>query len=597
MPFHPSDTLASVVDRLLIAAFEACGFDSRGVRAVPAQRPDLADLQCNGAMPLAGALKRSPRDVAGEVVERLAGLGEEIAREARSYPSVFASIDVAGAGFINMRLSPGFLSAVAERQLADPSNGIVRQVPERIVIDFGGPNVAKPLHVGHLRSLVLGESLRRILIAQGHDVIGDVHLGDWGLQMGMLIAELPLLWPELAQDGAWRDQPPFDMAQLQAIYPRVAAECKADPDRMAIARAATARLQAGDPLSMHLWEAIRAVSLAAQTRDFAALDAHFDELNGESHVQHLIPGMVADLVSRGVAQTSEGALVIEVAEDTDDSPMPPLLIEKSDGAALYATTDLATIVDRRDRLHPQRIVYVVDQRQSLHFRQVFRGAAKAGFSTGIELIHVGFGTVNGADGKPYKTRDGGVARLEDLLADAIERARARRAEDARPESAEQDPEALARTVGIAAVKFADLSTYRTSGYIFDADRMVSFEGRTGPYVQYACVRISSILDRATTQGIAAGAIAVVEPAERALVLLCARFPDVLASAAHRYAPNDLADFAFDLAQAFSRFYTECPVLAAADAEVRASRLSLATLTRDVLVNALHLLGIRVPDRM
>ena len=592
MPFRASDTLTSVVDRLLIAAFEACGLDSRGVRAVPAQRPELADLQCNAIMPLAGALKRPPRELAEKVIARLI----ELTNTAGSALAVFSSVEMAGPGFINMRLSAAFLSALATHQLASPRHGIVPQAPERIVIDFGGPNVAKPLHVGHLRSLVLGESLRRILIAQGHEVVGDVHLGDWGLQMGMLIAELPLLWPELAQDGPWRDQPPFDMAQLQAIYPRVAADCKADAERMAVARAATARLQAGDPASMHLWEAIRAVSLAAQTRDFAALDAHFDELNGESHVQHLIPGMVADLVSRGIAQTSEGALVIEVAEEKDDSPMPPLLIEKSDGAALYATTDLATIVDRRDRLHPRRIVYVVDQRQSLHFRQVFRGAAKAGISTGIELVHVGFGTVNGADGKPYKTRDGGVARLEDLLADAIERARARRAEDARPEAADQDLDDLARTVGIAAVKFADLSTYRTSGYIFDADRMVSFEGRTGPYVQYACVRISSILDRAASQGLAAGAMAVVEPAERALVLLCARFPDAVASAAYRYAPNDIADFAFDLAQAFSRFYTECPVLAAADAEVAASRLSLATLTRDVLVNALNLLGIRVPDR-
>jgi arginyl-tRNA synthetase len=574
-------SLTSSVDRLLVQAFQSAGFDTVGVRAVPAQRADLADLQCNAIMPLAGALKRPPRELAAAVVEHL-----------RQH-TAFASIDVAGPGFINMRLSEAFLSECAMQQWQDAEAGIVTQPRQRIVIDFGGPNVAKPLHVGHLRSLVIGESLRRILQALGHDVVSDVHLGDWGLQMGMLISELPLLWPELAAPGAWHEAPPFDMDQLQAIYPRVAAACKADPDRMALARAATARLQAGDPASMALWEVVRRVSLDAQSRDFATLDAHFDELNGESLVQPLIPPMIDALKARGVAVESEGALVVEVARDDDASPMPPLLLAKSDGAALYATTDLATILDRRQRLAPSRIVYVVDQRQSLHFQQVFRAAERAGFAEGIELVHVGFGTVNGKDGKPYKTRDGGVARLDELLADAVERARVRGGD----ESGEGADDALARAIGIAAVKFADLSTYRTSGYVFDAERMVSFEGRTGPYVQYACVRIASILDRATEQGYAPGAIAVREPAERALVLLCARLPEVLASTAAGYAPNELADFAFALAQAFSRFYSECPVIAAEDADGRASRLALCALTRHVLARALFLLGIEVPERM
>lgn len=581
MPSHMEATLFAHIDRLLADAFSACGLDADGVRAVPAQRPELGDLQCNAVMALAGRLRRPPRPLAEEVAARLAPLED------------FTEVSVAGPGFINLRLSNRVLSTFAAVQASAPHAGIQQQSAETIVIDFGGPNVAKPLHVGHLRSLVLGESLRRILTAQGHRVIGDVHLGDWGLQMGMLISEALVLWPEMAEDGPWRDRPPFDMQTLQELYPRVAAACKADPARMALARAATAELQAGSERHMRIWEVVRRVSLDAQVRDFATLDAHFDELLGESHVQPLIPGMIADLVARGVAVRSDGALVIEVARD-DESPMPPLLLEKSDGAALYATTDLATILDRRRRHHPSRIVYVVDQRQSLHFAQVFRAAGAAGFAEGITLVHVGFGTVNGSDGKPYKTRDGGVAQLRDLLADALDKARARQSGDALPEG---EAAALAATIGIAAVKFADLSTYRTSGYVFDAERMVSFEGRTGPYVQYACVRIASILEKARREGVVAGAIDVREPTERELVLLCARLPDVVASAAARYAPNEIADFAYELAQAFSRFYAVCPVLAASHADERASRLALSSLTLGVLSEALDLLGIRVPERM
>jgi len=576
MPNGPT-TLISQVEQWLVSAFADAGLDTHGVRAVPAQRPDLADLQCNAIMPLAASLKRPPRELAEEVAARL-----------RRQPA-FASVDIAGPGFINLRLSARLLAEAAQRQLADAGAGLVAQPRERIVIDFGGPNVAKPLHVGHLRSLVIGESLRRILVALGHDVISDVHLGDWGLQMGMLISELPLLWPELAVPGAWRDAPPFDMDQLQSIYPRVAAACKADAERMALARAATARLQAGDTASVALWEVIRRVSLDAQRRDFALLDAHFDELHGESLVQPLIPAMIDDLLARGIAKPSEGALVVEVAESGDDAPVPPLLLAKSDGAALYATTDLGTILDRQRRLAPQRIVYVVDQRQSLHFEQVFRAARKAGYAEGMALVHVGFGTVNGPDGKPYKTRDGGVARLGELLADAVERARERRGDDTGEDAAE--------AIGVGAVKFADLSTYRTSGYVFDPERMVSFEGRTGPYVQYACVRIGSILEKAHAQGISPGPVFVVEPAERSLVLLCARLPEVAGSAAANYAPNELAELAFALAQAFSRFYGECPVLGSDDAKVRASRLTLCMLARHVLSRALYFLGIAIPKRM
>ncbi|MDQ0473099.1 arginine--tRNA ligase [Labrys wisconsinensis] len=601
MPDSQEPTLVSRIDGLLEAAFRACGLPTETARAVPGTRPELADLQCNGALPLAKSLGRPPREIAAEVAARL------------KESDAFASVEVAGPGFINLRLSAGLLAQSAEAQLAAEGAGIVHQTPQRILLDFGGPNVAKPLHVGHLRSLVIGESLRRILSAQGHHALSDVHLGDWGLQMGMLISEIRRRWPDLPcfvpddvppgpslPEGSL----PLDMDDLQRLYPEAAAACKVDPERMAEAREATAALQAGHRGYTLLWRALRTISLDAQRRDFDTLEAHFDLLLGESDVQPLIPGMIADLTARGIAVESEGALVIEVARNSDAKPMPPLLLAKSDGAALYATTDLATILDRMRRDAPERIVYVVDQRQALHFEQVFRAAHRAGFADGVDLVHAGFGTVNGPDGKPYKTREGGVAQLADLLSDAIEKAReqveARERGDGEQASdpiAAEDRETLARLVGLAAVKFADLSTYRTSGYVFDPDRMVSFLGRTGPYVQYACVRIGSILRNAEAQGYAAGAIAVDAPAERALVLECARFPEVVASAAANLAPNEVADYVFGLAQSFSRFYTDCPVLQAESDAVRASRLALSVLARRVLAKGLDLLGIAVPDRM
>ncbi len=570
-------SLTSLVDDLLADAFAAGSLPIEGARAARAARPELADLQCNGAMALGKALGRNPRDIAAEVAERLRGR------------AAFAEASVAGPGFINLRLSDGFLADCATSQAASAELGIAQLATGPVILDFGGPNVAKPLHVGHLRALVIGESLRRILVAQGVHTISDIHLGDWGLQMGMLIAGIRRLWPGMAADAL----PSLGMDDLQRLYPEAAAACRADPARMEEARAATAALQSGEADAHAIWQSLRRVSLAAQQRDIELLGAHFDLLLGESDVQALIPPMIDDLRARGIAVESEGALIIEVAEPDEARPMPPLLLVKSDGAALYATTDLATIVARKRDQDPARILYVVDQRQALHFEQVFRAARKAGIAGGIELVHVGFGTVNGPDGKPYKTREGGVAQLSDLLGDAIGKARERLPET--PPGL--DREQLARLVGLAAVKFADLSSFRTSGYIFDAERLVSFEGRTGPYVQYACVRIDSVLARAQAQGARSGRIAVIAAAERGLVLECARLPDVVASASRNLAPNEIADYVFSLAQAFSRFYTDCPVLAAADDAERASRLALCGLARTVLAKGLWLLGIAVPERM
>lgn len=581
-------TLAGQIDQLLAAAFRACGFAATGARALPSARPELGDMQCNGALPLARALGRPARDIALEIAVRL-----------RAGPG-FEAVEVAGAGFINLRLSAALLAGHAQRQLDAEGAGIVRAAPQCVLLDFGGPNVAKPLHVGHLRSLVIGESLRRILAAQGHRTISDAHLGDWGLQMGMLIAQLRRSYPAPA---AGPDPAPADIGvrDLQDLYPRAAAACKADPARLAEARQVTAALQAGDPDCVARWRALRALSLQAQRRDFDALGAHFDLLLGESDVQPLIAAMVADLRARGIAVESAGALVVEVAQEDDAQPMPPLLLAKQDGAALYATTDLATILDRVRRHAPARIVYVVDQRQALHFEQVFRAARRAGYAPGVELVHAGFGTVNGPDGKPFKTRDGGVAPLSALLDGAIGKARERlgdtgaAAEPGAPGLSAAEREQLACLVGMAAVKFADLSGLRTSGYVFDVERMVSFEGRTGPYVQYACVRIGSILARA--RGLPVGPIAPVAPAERALVLECARLPEVVASAAARLAPSEIADYVFSLAQTFNRFYAECPVLAAQSESLRASRLGISALARRVLAQGLFLLGITVPEQM
>jgi len=569
-----SASLVSHVDALLTEAFATCGLPTETARATRSALPDLADLQCNGAMALAKSMKRNPRELAGEVAAKLEGRLE------------FSEVSIAGPGFINLKLTDAFLSDRATTQAGDDHLGIVQMPGPTVLLDFGGPNVAKPLHVGHLRALVIGESLRRIFEAQGVKTISDIHLGDWGLQMGMLISEIRRRRPP-------GTTPDLTMADLQQLYPEAAAACTADADRMAEARADTAKLQAGDPDATRVWHRLRDISLTAQRQDIDLLNAHFDLFLGESDVQPLIPPMIADMQARGVAVESDGALIVEVADPSDAKPMPPLLLAKSDGAALYATTDLATIVARKRDQNPDRILYVVDQRQALHFEQVFRAARKADLAPGVDMVHVGFGTVNGVDGKPYKTRQGGVAQLADLLNEAIDKAAERLAE----RDTTTDKSELARLVGLAAIKFADLSSYRLSGYIFDAARLVSFEGRTGPYVQYACVRIGSILASAAEKMYDAGDIAVATASERALVFECARLPEVVASATRNLAPNEIADHTFAVAQAFSRFYTECPVLAANTEAERASRLALCELTRAILAKELWLLGIEVPERM
>jgi arginyl-tRNA synthetase len=583
-------SLASHADASLASVFATLGLPTAFARAQPSTRPDFGDFQCNAALALAREVGRSPRAVA----EDIAGL---LRQEA-----MFAAVDVAGPGYVNLTLAGSFLAASARAMAAHASLGMPDTGRGRLVIlDFGGPNVAKPLHVGHLRSLVLGESLRRIHGALGWRTLGDAHLGDWGLQMGMLSAAIRRRDPSLAYflggtQEAIPSNPPVTLDELERLYPEAAAACRSDPQRMAEARADTAALQAGDPGLLALWRSLRALSLTSQVADFRELGVVFDALDGESDVRDAITPLVERLRASGVARESDGALVVDVATPADSFDVPPLLLAKRDGAALYATTDLATLEARAMHEGLARVVYVVDQRQALHFEQVFRAAGKAGIAAGVELIHVGFGTVNGPGGRPFKTRDGGVARLTDLLDEAVAKA-AERIEGS-GYGRELDAAgklALARRIGIGAVKFADLSGDRLSGYVFDVERLVAFEGRTGPYLQYACVRLRSLLTKAG--GAAAEPGVPVADSERALVIACLGFGDVVAESARLMQPGVLAEYAFGLAQRFSRFYAECPVLVEADPGTRASRLGFCVLTLRVLERALALLAIDVPDRM
>ncbi len=589
-------TLADLLSARLGEAFAAQGLDAaqaaRLARVRPSDRPDLAPFQCNGALAAAKLLHQPPRDIAQAVAAQLAG------------EPLIGQISIAGPGFLNITPADAALEARANELAGASHCGVPGAANKQsLVIDFGGPNVAKPMHVGHLRSSVIGDALQRLGRFLGHKVTSDIHLGDWGLQMGHLITALQDEQPDLPYfdenfTGPWPEEPPVSLDDLSRLYPLAAAQAKADPDRMARSRQATAQLQAGRPGYLALLKHFIAVSRAGLERDFAALGVHFDLWKGESDVHDLIPAMVEDLKARGIAEESEGALIIRVARDGDKKQQPPLILVSSEGSALYGTTDLATILDRKINLAPDRILYVVDQRQSQHFEQVFRAAAKAGLMPQEALEHIGFGTVNGKDGKPFKTREGGVMRLADLLAMAKSAARARMDEAGIGKGLDKaDLEAIAQKVGLAAIKFADLRNQRLTNYVFDIDRFTAFEGKTGPYLLYAAVRIKSILRKARAAGLKAGRIVPRQPEEKALVLALDGFDAAVRSAWEKRAPHILCEHAFALAQSFSRFYTACPILPEKDAAVRASRLGLAALTLRQLECAMNLLGIEVPERM
>jgi arginyl-tRNA synthetase len=600
------------------AAFQAAGLSPDFGRVTASDRPDLADFQCNGALAAAKSAQRNPREIAVQVVEIL-----------KADPRL-ASVEIAGAGFINMRVSAAALSARADEIAADPRAGAEPLAdPRRVLVDYAGPNVAKPMHVGHLRASIIGESIKRLYRFRGDEVLGDAHFGDWGFQMGLLISAI------MEEDAVIRallerlvaapsDFSPADEAQvmgefarrirledLDRLYPAASQRQKDDPEFKEKARKATAELQNGRFGYRLLWRHFVNISRVALEREFHALGVDFDLWKGESDVQDLIGPMVRELEDKGLLVDDQGARIVRVARpgETKKKKLPdgtvvevespdPLLVVSSEGSAMYGTTDLATILDRRQSFDPQLVLYCVDQRQADHFEQVFRAAYLAGYAEPGALEHVGFGTMNGADGKPFKTRAGGVLKLQDLIEMAREKARERLREAGL--GAELPPEAFedtAHKVGIAALKFADLQNFRGTSYVFDLDRFTSFEGKTGPYLLYQSVRIKSILRKAAEQNLVSGPITVAEPAERDLTLLLDGFEGALAEAYDKKAPNFIAEHAYKLAQTFSRFYAACPILSADAPAIRASRLALAETTLKQLELALDLLGVEAPERM
>ena len=573
------------------AAFAAEGLDAARAGVSASDRPDLADFQNNGALAVAKAARANPREIAGRIASRLSGDPD------------LASVEVAGPGFVNLRIADRLL---AERTMAVGASALAgatpASMPRRVMVDYGGPNVAKPMHVGHLRASIIGESIKRIFRFQGDEVLGDAHFGDWGFQMGLLITALGEQDPSspfLAEgEGPFPDESPVTLADLERLYPPAAARAKSEPAFRERARRATAELQAGRPGYRALWAHFVAVSRAALQREFHALGVEFDLWKGESDADPLIAAMVDELAADGLLVEDQGARIVRVARDGDRRELPPLLVVSSEGSAMYGTTDLATIVDRRRSFDPALILYVVDQRQADHFEQVFRAANLAGYAASGSLEHIGFGTMNGTDGKPFKTREGGVLKLHDLISMATDKARDRlREAGLGAELAPAEFEATAHKVAVAALKFADLSSHRMTSYVFDLDRFTSFEGKTGPYLLYQAVRIKSLLRRAEAQGALPGEVVVSDPAERELALTLDAFATAVQEAYDKRAPSFLAEHAYRLAQAFSRFYAACPVLAAPDEALRASRLAFSRTTLKQLTCALDLLGIETPERM
>lgn len=583
--------LITSLTTVLADAFASEGLDPKFGQVRRSDRPDLAPFQCNGAMAAAKAAGKPPRMIAEAVAARVPSFNPKIA----------------GPGFINLRPSDMMLTQRAQAIADDQRSGAPHLGGDAlsVVIDYGGPNVAKPMHVGHLRSAIIGESIKRLRRFLGDHVIGDAHFGDWGFQMGLLIVALEDRLGDLSDPGLSKALDALTLDDLEAAYPPAATLAKADHVFRDRARKATAMLQAGDPTHRRIWRRMRDVSMAALKRDYTALDVDFDLWHGEADADPFIPSMIADLEAKGLLVDDDGARAIFVhdkivpkKDGTEGPNVPPLLVVSSEGSAMYGTTDLATIVQRVQAGPLDQILYVVDQRQSDHFEQVFRAADKAGYMPREKLLHLGFGTVNGADGKPFKTRAGGVLKLADLINEAKEKARARLREAEIGENFGADEfEDVAHKVAISAVKFADLQNFRGTSYIFDIDRFISFEGKTGPYLLYQVVRIKSILRKAGEAGLKAGPIAIVEPAERSLILALDAFAPALISARAESAPHIVAEHAYGLAQAFSSFYQTCPILTEKDESVRVGRLALAQAVLRQLQLCLELLGIPTPERM
>lgn len=586
-------SLLSHLSTLAGRAFAHLGLEESYGAVFPSQRPELAQFQCNGAMAAAKTAGRSPNEIASQVARQLA-----------TYPEI-SEVEVAGPGFINLTVTDETLAEWGEDVAADPRLGHEGATdPMTVVVDYAGPNVAKAMHVGHLRATIIGDSLARTFTFAGHRVVRDPHFGDWGFQMGLLITAIAEEQPDLPyfdpNAAGYPAKSPVDLDDLQRIYPEAAARAEENPEFAERARIATVRLQSSDPGYIALWRHMKGVSEESQRADFAALGVEFDLWFGESDVDHLIPGMVERLEASGVAEVSDAALVVFIDQPGDNRDWPPLFLKSRTGAYMYSTTDLATIQYRVDEIGANLILYVVDRRQSDHFTVLFRAARKGGIAPeGVVLEHLEFGTMNGPDGKPFRTREGGVVRLGDVIRMITDAARLRLDEANLAEDyPEEERQRIAAQVGVAALKFGDLINNRTSDYILDLDRFSSFEGKTGPYLQYAAVRIKSILRKTADQGISSGKlIPPTEKAERALILHLLHFPEVIDRAIDLRAPNHIADYAFSLAGEFNRFYDACHILSEADPARQASWLTLSTWSLVSLELTLRLLGIETPDRM
>ena len=594
LTFTKGRTLRLALSDIVSSAFSECGYNAELGLVTFSDRTDLCQFQCNGALTGAKLHRKSPMAIATDVAELL------------SKNEIFKSVSAAPPGFINMTLTDEFIASMTASMAADARLGLpFAEKKRKIVIDYGGPNVAKPLHVGHLRTAIIGESLKRLAKFLGHEVIGDIHLGDWGLQMGLIISELEREKPDLPYFdesflGEYPAEAPVTLDDLSALYPQASIRSKEDEAFRARAQRATFDLQNGRRGYVALWKRFLEISVSDLKKSYARLGVDFDVWLGESDAAPYVDGLLKLLSDNGITYLSDGALIADVARPDDDEPVPPVIISKSDGSQLYATTDLATLMQRMSDFDPDEIWYVVDSRQSMHFKQIFRLAKRAEIvKDSTELYHVGFGTMNGKDGKPYKTREGGVMSLSRLINMASDAAREKiDASETSKELSDAERAAIAETVGIAALKFGDLINHRTKDYIFDLDRFLASEGKTGPYLQYTVVRISSLLAKAKESGMApAKILPPSSDTERALMIKLFSVGDVLLRAHDDKAPSAVCEVMFDIAGLFNRFYFENKILSNDDAAQRDSWLSLMTLVRDILVLLLNLLATDVPPKM
>ena len=589
--------IIDVLQEVMEGGFEQAGYDKKFGFVTVSTRPDLCQYQCNGAMAAAKQYKMAPFQIAEKVVEAV------------KENDVFEKIEMVKPGFINITVSGKLLVDFGKAMMTEEKFGIPAPEKERtVVIDYGGANVAKPLHVGHLRPAIIGESVKRICRFMGDKVIGDVHLGDWGLQIGLIINEVRHRQPELPYfdadfTGEYPKEAPFTISDLEQIYPHASGYAKEHEDYMQEAQQITAQLQEGHPGYIALWQHILSVSIEDLKKNYDKLDVHFDLWKKESDAQPYIPDMVEKMKADGLAYMSEGALVVDVTEEGDKKELPPCLIVKSNGASLYATTDLATIVEREKLFQPDEIIYLADKRQSLHFTQVFRVAKKAKITRPeVGLVFIGFGTMNGKDGKPFKTRDGGVLRLQALREQINEEVYKKMMENRDYE--ETEAREISETVGLAALKYGDLSNQASKDYIFDIERFASFEGNTGPYILYTIVRIKSLLAKYSQNG---GSVTEKGEAEKLmtpdsrseinLYLTLAKFGDMMEAAYNEKAPHKICQFIYELSENFNHFYHENSILANENEEQKASYIQLLILVKNVLEQCIDLLGFQAPEKM